>query len=290
MTATKKKAARPPILLNSYAFRDYPLEVTCEKAAQYGYDGVELSTVHYQDEPLDSVGERIVGLTQRCGVPVTAVFFGVDLLERDNERWERNIDRLLQGINAFAKLKITLLNASVAPLRNPESDERSGSWLAQDWHYERVSSALRRLVPALEKCKSLLNLEIHMHSLHDRARSTRELLRAVASPRVKANLDPGSLFATPGAESAARAVELLNDDIGYLHLKNVRRVGNHFDFSHLLEEGNLDYYAILSAVRQHGLNVPMCIDYSGAGDVRRAARRDLEYLCSLLDQLDSQCG
>ena len=199
MAPKPDKPTDTPILLSSYTFRDHPFAVACQKAVQYGYD----------------------------------------------------------GIASFAQMGIKLINASVAPLRNPENERRSGSWLAEDWHYERASAGVRALLPALQEHASLLTLEMTQHTLHDCAQSTRELLRAVASPLVKANLDAGNLFAIPGAEHPAHAVEILDDHIGYLHLKNARQVGDHFDFSHLLEEGNLDYFAILTAVRQHGLAVPM---------------------------------
>jgi sugar phosphate isomerase/epimerase len=282
MTHSEQKKPNIPVLLHSYSFRDYPFEVACRHAAQYRYDAIELSPVHYQQDPLPTVAERAGGMAKQCGVPVTAVSFGTDLLQRDDSRWQRNVDHFAQAIGAFAEMGTRLLNASVAPLRNPENDERSGSWLAQDWHYERCAEGLRQLVPVLEEHDALLTLEIHMHTLHDRARSTRDLLRAVGSPRIKATLDPGNILATPGAEPPARAIEMLRDHIGYLHLKNARQVGNHFDFSQLLEEGNLDYYAILTAARQHDLQVPMCIEYCGRGDVRRAARLDIAYLRSLL--------
>ena len=38
------------IVLHSYTFRSYSVERAFRKAAEYGFDGIELSTVHYQNE------------------------------------------------------------------------------------------------------------------------------------------------------------------------------------------------------------------------------------------------
>lgn len=38
------------IVLHSYTFRGYSVERAFYKAAEYGYDGVELSVVHFKDE------------------------------------------------------------------------------------------------------------------------------------------------------------------------------------------------------------------------------------------------
>jgi len=284
------KAAEPPVstaelLLHTNSFRAYSLARALVKAKEFGYEGVELAACHYDAGRLEEEAERLSKLSEECQVPIRAVSFEVDLLAREEERWSHNVAALGRALQIFGQLGVKIVNCGAAPLRNPESAARSGSWLAQDWHYERVATGLRQVVPLLEKADLSLCLETRKHTLHDTALSTKRLLDCVASQRVKATLDPANLFATPGAEEPASAARILGDRVGYWHIANAKRVGEHYDFSVSVDEGNLDYFSIFQAAREFSLKLPMCVEYCGHGDPARAAARDPAYIRALLAEV-----
>jgi sugar phosphate isomerase/epimerase len=94
---------------------------------------------------------------------------------------------------------------------------------------------------------------------------------------VVANLDPGNMYAVEDAEPMGESVEVLGPRLGYVHLKNCRKIAGEFDYTWALEAGDIDYFRGLQTVVRSGYAGPYCIEYCGAGDPSVPAERDAVY-------------
>jgi sugar phosphate isomerase/epimerase len=87
------------------------------------------------------------------------------------------------------------------------------------------------------------------------------------------------------SEHPVDAVPILGDRIAFVHFKNARRVsyvdvGVDYDFT--LKDGELDYYAIVSALVRSGFEGPYGLEWSGSGDPSVPTGEDIDYLRGLL--------
>lgn len=275
------------ILLHSYTFRGYPLERAFRKAKEFGYDGIELSTVHFNFSQLRKEISCLKELSEKYTLPIISADFLADFISNE-ENLVFTVENLGISIPLFKSLGVEILNGGVGPLagEDPGDFSRGGSAIACKEHYERAIKGLKHIVPLLEETGLVLTLEIHMNTLHDTATSARAILEEVGSPRVKANLDPGNMFATPHAEEPLRAIDMLGDWIGYIHLKNCRKISKIYDYTCSLENGDIDFYKVISHLYQRGYKGDMCIEYVGAGDPAPKAKEDIAYLKSVLAEIN----
>lgn len=271
------------IILHSYTFRDRPLEEAFQAAHDFGYDGLELSRVHFDETRLEHELPEAVRLGARYDVAVTCVDFAGDLIHEDAGIVEQSTALIEQSIAICAAHDVPLMNGYVGVLMGePEEFSNNGSARATDAHYERAAAALRRLGDAAGKHGLRLALEIHMNTIHDTIASMRRLLDMCASNNVVATPDPGNMFATKAEDCDPAALDLLINRIGYFHFKNCRKTDGACDFSVALEEGELDMLPYLNKLNDFGYNYPVCIEHVGAGDPRTLAQTDLAYFRGLL--------
>lgn len=274
------------ILLHSYTFRAYHLERAFRKAKEFGYDGIELSTVHFQFSDLENEIPRIRELSEIYALPIVTGDFPADLISSEDSL-RTTIENLRRAIPLFKSLGVEILNGGVGPLAgdDPSDFSRGGSAIAKEEHYERAIKGLKQIVPILEETGLVLTLEIHMNTIHDTATSTVRILEEVGSPLVKANLDPGNMFATAHSEEPLRAIDILGEWMGYIHLKNCRKIGKLYDYTCSLEDGDIDFYKVLSYINEKGYEGDICIEYVGAGDPAPKAKKDISYLKEVLKDI-----
>lgn len=277
------------ILMHSYTYRGYPLERALKKAAEFGYDGIELSGVHLpQQDPLGGI-PAAVELAVKLGAPVRVLSFGADLVNKDEAARQQSLERAVGFIRMAGKLGIPLVNGGVGNLVGPRWDRwgDNGSRLATDEHYQLIAAGLRVLDQAADEAGVKVALEIHPNSVHDTAASTLRILEETGGRNIVANLDAGNMYGTPHAEEATRAIAMLGKHLGYVHLKNCRRLpgGESADYSYTLELGHLDHFRILDALHRVGYNGLFTIEYCGLGDPSVAAAADIRYVRQLMDEI-----
>ena len=271
------------IVLHSYAFRDRPLEEAFQAAGEFGYDGLELSRVHFDESRLAEELPEAIALGARYGVAVACVDFAGDLIHEDPGVVEQSAALIDRNIAICTEHDVRLMNGYVGVLiGQPEDFSNNGSALATDAHYETAASALSRLGDSAGEHGLRLALEIHMNTIHDTIDSMLWLLNRVASDHVLATPDPGNMFATKARDRDADALDLLKEKIGYFHFKNCRETDGAYDYSVALEEGEIDMPLYLHKLNQFGYNGPVCIEYVGTGDPRALAQKDIAYFRDLL--------
>lgn len=271
------------IILHSYTFRDRPLEEAFQAAGEFGYDGLELSRVHFDETLLATELSEAIRLGARYGVEVACVDFACDLINEDAGVVEQSTVLIEQNIAICAEHDVRLMNGYVGVLMNtPEDFSNNGSALATDAQYDRAAAALRHLGDSAGKHGLRLALEIHMNTIHDTIASMRRLLDLCARDCVVATPDPGNMYATNAEDCDPDALDILKDRIGYFHFKNCCKTDDADDYSVTLEDGDIDIHRYLHKLNEFGYNKAVCIEHVGTGDPRAFAQTDLEYLRDLL--------
>jgi len=275
------------VCMHSYTFRDYPLERALRKAAQYGWDGIELNGKHFDITRLKDELDRIIEEATRYGVDITVIDFPGNFIQDDRDAAKQSVEQVSEMISVVRNYGIQIMNGGVGVLAgsDPRDYGSNGSALATDEHYGRAAEALKQLGPLAESEGVTLTLEIHMNTIHDTAASTLKLLGMVGSPAVLANPDPGNMYATSTAEPGAKAMEMLEGKIGLAHLKNCTHVNGTYNYSTLLESGDIDFFKVLEALQRTGFDGHVTIEYCGLGDPNVAAGRDLLYTRGILNEL-----
>jgi sugar phosphate isomerase/epimerase len=277
------------IYLHSYNYRGYSLERAVRKAKEFGYDGLELWSGHFRADHLREDWAEARRLAQVYGLPIPVFDFSVNAIAEDTAERRRQTDRLKDYVRMARDYGATMLNGSAGTLIIDRHNwAANGSALAREEHYLWAADVLREAAAVAAEVGLTIALETHMNTIHDTARATVRLLDLVGSPVVVANLDPGNLWGTRSAEPIEEAIDLLGPRIGYVHVKNCRRVAYTpvgADYHFWLESGELDYFAIVQQLTERGFRGPYCIEYSGGGDRSVPTERDIRYLRRILTEV-----
>lgn len=277
------------IFLHSWNYRDDTFETAVARAAALGYDGLEVYAGHYPDgtDPIAGL-EYTFSVGERGRVPVEVAPLGLDILTRSTGERDRQVDTAVEVIETAGRLGIPRLNAMVGWLRpEPGAETVDGSALATEAHFGLAIELAGTLAKAADDAGVEITLETHMQTIHDTAAATLRILDQVGSSRLRANFDAGNMYSCAHAENAIDALAALKDQLAYVHLKNCRNFGGHFDYHWPLATGDLNYRKIVAAIVEIGFRGPYCIEYSGGGDRNHVGRIDLEYFRGLLAELGS---
>jgi len=262
------------ILMHTWTFRTYPVEGAMRAAARYGYDGIELWTGgHYGVDGLIEKKDQVAKAMKDLAAPIVAVTFGSPATSRKAEERKAGLAKFRTLIGVLKDLGVSIINTSPGP---PPSKN------AADEDYRLASEYFSEIGDYLKGEDLSLVFEIHMGVLTDTATSTVKLIKLVGNRKVTANWDPGNMYATEGAERPPEAFKIIKDHMGYMHVKNCKKIGGEYVWSCPVEDGDLDFNAIFSMLRSANYGGPLCIEYSGLGDPNVVASKDIKYVKELL--------
>jgi len=277
------------LYMHSYTYRGQPLARAARKCLEYGYDGLELVTSHYDRQDPEASIRQAAECARELGTTIAVVDFSGNLIAEDEAARAAAERHVAQVIRLAGQVGALGVNGSVGPLVGPDANAwgENGSRLATEAHYARAAEHLRRLSDTAARAGVWISLEIHMNTPHDTAASARRLLDLVDRENVVANLDPGNMFAVTDAEAIPEALEILGPRLGYVHLKNCRRIAGAFDYTWALDQGDIDYFRGLQAIEAAGYSGDYCIEYCGSGDPSIPARRDSQYFREIMRELST---
>jgi 3-dehydroshikimate dehydratase len=262
------------ILMHTWTFRTYPVEGALRAAAKWGYDGIELWTGgHYGVDGLIEKKDHVARALKDCGISMTAVTFGSPATSRKAEERKAGLAKFRKLMGALKDLGVNIINTSPGAPPSKQATEED---------YKLASEYLSEIGDYLKGEDLTLAFEIHMGVLTDTATSTVKLLKLIGNRKMVANWDPGNMYATEGAERPAEAFQIVKDHMGYMHVKNCKKIGGEYVWSCAVEEGDLDFNAIFSMLRGANYEGPLCIEYSGLGDPNVVASKDIRYVRGLL--------
>ena len=284
--------ALPEIYLNTWNFRGYPFERAVRKAKEFGYDGIEIWSGHYQVETVETTLAAAQRLGRDLGITVPVLNLSGNVIDADSAIRTARVRRIAEIIARCPDFGIRIVNGYAGSIIVDRNDwGKNGSVAASAEHYDRATEAYQALGAAAQRAGLLLTLEVHMNTIHDTAASAARLLDRIDSPAVRANFDAGNMYGTSSAEKATDAIAILGSRIAYAHVKNARRDPGRpagIDYHYDLPGGDLDYYAITRALQQSGFRGPYAIEYSGAGDRAVVTRNDRRYLREVLAEVAAE--
>jgi 3-dehydroshikimate dehydratase len=284
--------SRPEIYLNTWNFRGYPLERAVRKAGEFGYDGVEIWSGHYQFDTVEATLADAQRLARSVGVPIPVLNLSGNVIDADSVARAARVGRIAEIIARCPDFGIRIINGYAGSIVvDRDNWGKNGSAAAAAEHYDRATEAYQTLGAAAQRAGLLLTLEVHMNTIHDTAASAARLLDRIDLPVVRANFDAGNMYGTSSAEKATDAIAILGPRIAYVHYKNARRDPGRpagIDYHYDLPGGDLDYYQITRALHQSGFRGPYAIEYSGAGDRAVVTRNDLHYLREVLAEVAAE--
>jgi len=283
------------ILLHYNCYSKYPLEVLFQKAKEFGYDGVEL------EAPKENREEKLNLIRyyrEKYGLKEIVFHKAVrTVTDEDQKTVQQEIEDFMEFIPVVKKiLEVKIINTMAISTLIQKGAKyidygKNGSAMAEEIHFQRAAETFRKIAPFAEKENVCLSFETHGCLIHDTVESTLKLVKMINSPNAKVNLDYANLYLFPGVHHIEEILDKLENRIGYLHIKNLRKIvdmPNHGDLSFFftgVKEGEIDYRFIIQKLKKTGYQGPLALEYPGAvGDPDTVAKGDIIYIHDLLKE------
>ena len=264
-----------------------------------GFDGLELS--------LDSLGGleatkgHITELRKEFedhGAPCAVVKGGGGL--HDSRVAAGNRAKLEKAVEVAAWIGAETVNTGSSGYVDPGLGPSRGgkvshgsSAQATEEDFVRAAAGLREVGEMAGANGLNITIEVHQHSIADNSSSTLRILDLADSPYVHANPDLGNIlwtYETP-EETSEQAILALAPRSKYWHCKNLRRIHvpevEHSYFVRVpLPDGDIDYRFAISAMADAGFDGYLAIEGATDGDQLYADRRSIEYVRSVLAEIE----
>jgi L-ribulose-5-phosphate 3-epimerase len=222
--------------------QDMPLEERFELAQEAGFDGIEVrgdQETIYSDERLAA----LVKLSERT-VPIASMMGPVgwrpSFTDPDESVRKTCVELFQQAVRAAAKLGV----GAILVVPGVVTEQVS---YAQAW--ERASAAIRAIAPVAEEHRVYLGIENVWNKFLLSPLEMARFIDEIGSPYVASYFDVGNVlnFGYP-----QHWIETLGSRIKRVHVKDFRpSVGNLDGFVQLLE-GDVNWPAVMAALRQVG--------------------------------------
>jgi len=267
----------------NYFRRNWSLEYCFERAAAYGYDGIEVRLPEGDNFAREL--EKIQSLKEKHNlVGLVLAGAGARVASMDDEQTrKKTVEEAIEKLHIIHRIcgSGQIVNGSAgAPSRNGSAD-------ATEEHFAVAAECYKPIAKTCEELGLEFVFEIHMGTLHDTAATTIKLLDMIGSPAVSANLDYGNMFLTPHAEKDIPQIcKMLSGRIGYLHVKNyIIPYQTQARVLRLLADGDIDHTFLLKNIFESGYRGAICPEHPWGGDGHYYAPRDLEYLREITESL-----
>lgn len=279
----------------NYCEQGQEIEEICQKAVDWGFDGVEFRRRRVGvEETSEDYLDRLESGIQAAGLEhVLFGFPGPLLLNPDADIRKREVDAAVAFYRSVAaRFGVTTINLLTGQLQNPDPSisyfdcTKHGSFIASDDQWEWHVEGCRAMADCLSDVDIKFGIETHMVYLHDTAESVRKLIDRIDRPAIGATLDYGNIVNFTDPPSLDETIELLNDSIFYVHLKNSVPVGEGMNrMPTALGEGEINNRLFLALLKKIGYKGPICIEAPRSGDREWYAQQDIAYLKSVLSDL-----
>jgi len=280
MTARPAPHRRPnPIATSTYSFFDFsaasnPTVDECvEKAAEMGFDGVELLEVQmHQKEP--GYLQRLKRRAFELGLGLCGLSTHQSFLSPDPDQRRRNVDLTVASIELACSLGIPTIrvntgrwgtsesfdalmaNRGIEPPLEGYSDEDGYPW---------VIEALTRCIPAARRCGVVMGLENHW-GLARTAEGLLRIVQAVNSPWLRVTMDTGNFLDDIYAQLEAIAPQTV-----FVQAKTYFGGGDWYTL-------DLDYDRIAAILRRVDYRGYISLEFEGREDPDTAVPKSLDLL------------
>ena len=273
-------APRTRIGVSTYSFWRFngpkdetPIEACIDKAAEMGFDGVELLHVQMASEEnsyLQDLKRRAFsqGL-DLCGFSTHQGFLNPDKAYR-----QENINKTIHQIELAYKLGIPTMrintgrwgtSASFDALMANRGIEPPLEGYTDEDGFEWVIDAIERCLPQAETCGVVLGLENHW-GLGRTAEGVKRIVEAIDSPWLQVTLDTGNFLEDPYDR-----LDMLADRTILMQAKTYYGGGKWYSL-------DLDYPRIADIMRKHNYKGYVSLEFEGLEDADTAVPKSLALL------------
>lgn len=269
-----------PIGVSTYSFwrfngpkQDYPIETCIDRAAEMGFDGIELLHMQMTSEEPD----YLQSLKRRAfvnGLDLMGFSTHQGFVSPDAEERQRNINETIRQIEICYELGIPTMrlntgrwgtsksftelmdNRGIEPALEGYTDEEAFVW---------VIDAIRRLIPKARQCGVLLGLENHW-GLGRTPEGVLRIIEAIDSPWLKVTLDTGNFLEDPYDK-----LEMLAPHTILMQAKTYYGGGTWYTL-------DLDYSRIAEIMRRHNYTGYISLEFEGKENEQTAIPKSLDLL------------
>ncbi|MGO8672389.1 MAG: sugar phosphate isomerase/epimerase family protein [Capsulimonadaceae bacterium] len=250
------------------------------EAARLGADGVELLECFWKDRAAEMPAVRDV-LTE-TGLPVGVYSIENDLAVADTAKRAAEVDVIRAGVDTAVELGARTVRVFAGDARPGVSSSRALSWIVDGLGAAAEYAYERGVTLALE----------NRGRLAGRADQVEAILKAVASPALKANPDTASFLlnhevphdavdrlATRAAMAHVTDFELMPDEYAgpaHVSIDGVKYAGRP------VGAGGVDIADCINSLRQAGFTGWLDIEFEGEQDPFTAVAESVEYVRRLL--------
>jgi hexulose-6-phosphate isomerase len=263
--------------------RDLEPPEAFERARKAGFDGIELGLTAEgrvrlpapYDEP-----DRAAELARSTGLELPSVGGPgfIDLFAQEpDEALPEIIARTERGCRAARELGATAM-LQIPGFVQIAWDPRSPV-IPYDVAWDRALTIYRALAPVAEREGVCLCVENVWNRFLLSPLEMRQFVDAIDSPAVRVYFDVGNQLVNGFPEQWIR---ILGPHIGRIHLKDFRRAIGNLDGFVMLLEGDVDWPAVMGAVREIGYSGYLTAEY---GPYRHGPEALLAHLSSSMDRI-----
>ena len=278
---------------NSYGTRT--IDDICKTAAKLGFDGIEFRGAppkELADLSFREYVETIAAAKKKYGL--TEIVFCISMPQCTNSDEEVRRKGIVEAIEQ-AKIvneicDTTVCNTLAAPIKCPISTVPPRAWkfhgsaAAKDEDWKLTADAYQQLGAAVLPLGMKFGFETHMRYLHDVPAATKKLVDMIDSPAIGVNMDYGNTVYFPNCPSVTETIDIYDDKLFYLHLKNSTVTGNG-RLGTALSEGTINHRQYVTKLKQSGFSGPIGIESSHGGDKGWFAKQDIGYFKSLVETM-----
>lgn len=208
-----------------------------------GFRRIEVWQYHISGKSVSEM-EKLRGAAEKLGLSF-AVVGAYPIINRAGKEKEEQLQRLRHTLECAHQLGADLVKFFAGGVSTRDASETD--WLASVQFLQEVLDDAAGMNLAM-------TVEAHANTLGDCVPSLRRLLESVQRPHLKICFQP---FQFDSLDETLRDFNLLKADITHIHLQN--RKGSEMS---LLAEGQLDYRAYLTHVRESGFQGYLCLEFT----------------------------
>jgi len=275
-----KKIKHNPIGVSTYSFwkfegpkEDVSMEYCIDKAAEMGFDGIELLLVQMSSEE-NGYLQKLKRQAFHAGLDLMGFSTHQGYLSPEKRYREQNISKTLYQIELAYKLGIPTMrlntgrwgtsksfnelmaNKGIEPTLDGYTDEDGYKW---------VIDAIEKCIPTAERCGVVLGLENHW-GLGRTAEGVKRIVDTIDSPWLQVTLDTGNFL-----ENREAQMELLAPQTYLVQAKTYYGGGKWYTL-------DIDYPKIGELMRRHNYRGYISLEFEGKEDPNIAVPKSLEVL------------
>lgn len=218
--------------------------------------------------------EKVNKLLDKLGMEVSAYSISNDFAHADKDERKNQVNYMKESMDTALKLGTRLLRVFGGNQKEGMSFED-----AEDW----IIECFQEVAPLAEEKGITMVLENH-GLLAGKSDQVRGIIDRVGSKALKSNADVGNFILVN--EDSLKAVKNLKEKIGYIHLKDFKKIDVENGYvaldgsiyqGRVLGKGDVPISAVINYLKEYGYQGFLSIEYEGPGDPEIGTSECIEY-------------